>query len=89
MLLYPACRHPEWLQLLPAAPARRLSAFAALPPPGFEGQTVRVSLHIEELLLGGGGSSSAGGGSAAAAALERPKIATYTATCRLPGEPVK
>lgn len=68
-------RHPEWLQLLPAAPARRLSGCAASPPPGFAGQWVRLSLHVEELLLPGGDE----------AALERPRIASYLTTYRLPG----
>lgn len=68
-------RHPQWLQLLPAAPARRLSGYTVLPPQGFSGQLVRISLHVEELLLPGGDD----------AALERPRIANYLATYRLPG----
>lgn len=73
--MQPPLRHPEWLQLLPATPAQRLSGFAALPPPGFSSQWVRCSLHLEELLLPGGDD----------AALERPKVANYIATFRLPG----
>ena len=69
-------RHPEWLELLPAAAASRLSGYAALPPSGFSGQWVQLSVHVEELLLPGGDD----------AALERPKIASYIATLRLPGE---
>lgn len=48
----------------------------AAPPDGFRGQLARLSVHIEELLLPGGDE----------VLLERPKIAKYTASYRLPGE---
>lgn len=71
----PCCRHPEWLALLPPAVSRRLSSYAALPPPGWRGQAVRLAVMLEELLLPGGDTQ----------ALERPRISHYCTAFRLPG----
>jgi hypothetical protein len=78
-------RHPEWLQLLPQQPARVLARCVACPPAGFDGQLVRLSLHIEELLLSDADEASAAAAAPGVAAQQRPRIAAYTTTYKLPG----
>jgi hypothetical protein len=70
-------RYPEWLELLPADGAHLLLRPLANPSSrGFGGQLARLSVHLEELLLPKGDE----------ALLERPKIANYVASYRLPGQ---
>lgn len=68
-------RYPQLLQLLPHVSASQLVPLVTGPPPGFNAQLAAVSVHIQELLLPGGDDLL----------LERPKIAQYVATYRLPG----
>lgn len=71
-LLY---RFPQLLQSLPQQPASQLAPLVTCPPPGFLSQLAAVSVHIQELLLPGGDDL----------VLERPRIANYVATYKLPG----